>query len=534
MALSAKLKVPLPDKGIMVRRSGTYHYVYKIIRSYRNDKGQATSERISIGKLDEKSGLLLPNNNYWLYYEQDAIELLPSFDSIRSLGATFLITTILRSFQIEHILKATLGPERAAQVLTAATYMVCRGNIMEHILGWCEGYTLHETAMSDRQASALFASITHDERMAFFKLWARKHPKDCYLAYDVTSFSSYAKGIEDTEWGYNRDGDKLPQINLGCYMGYESALPLFYVTYPGSIVDKSHMSYMMAYNDDLGIDDATFVMDKGFASTVNIRYMHSKQLPYILSVTVRHKATKDAIDKVRDTILSMKQRIGQGVYADHVRGFFYGELSNMHIYYDPGLAEAHRADLYRTVEAQKERLGQLEQLTKREAKRYSAFFDIDLAKDGSFTLECSHPRIDEAAKNAGFFCLLTSTGLDSAEVLNIYRRKDVIEKGFDDLKNHIDMKRLRTHNTHTTDGKLFCAFVALIAASHINARLGTFMRDNSMSKDSVIAELEKIKAVIVSADRRLMNPITKTQRSILETFGLGENEVKSYITSSHQ
>jgi hypothetical protein len=32
-----------------------------------------------------------------------------------------------------------------------------------------------------------------------------------------------------------------------------------------------------------------------------------------------------------------------------------------------------------------------------------------------------------------------------------------------------------------------------------------------MSKDSVIAELEKIKAIFASADRRLMNPITKTQ-----------------------
>jgi transposase len=257
--------------------------------------------------------------------------------------------------------------------------------------------------------------------------------------------------------------------------------------------------------------------------------MHSKRLPYILGVEVRHKATRDAIDKVRDTILSMKQRIGQGIYARHVRGFFYGGISNMHIYCDPGLAEAHRADLYRTIEVQEERLSQLAQLTKHEAKRYSAFFDIDPAKDGTFTFERSYPRIDEAAKNAGFFCLLTSAELDSAEVLDIYRRKDVIEKGFDDLKNHIDMKRLRTHNTHTTDGKLFCAFIALIITSHINAKLGEFMKGRSMSKDSVIAELEKIKAIFASADRRLMNPVTKTQRSILEAFRLDENEVKSYI-----
>lgn len=530
MPLSEKTKVPLPDKGITTRRSGPYRYVYKVIRSYRNDKGQPTSERISIGRLDENSGMLIPNDNYWQHYQQTTVELLPSYDSIRSVGATLLVTRILHTLQVERILKSALGDERAAQVLTAATYMTCRGNVMEHMLEWCEGFTLNETPIDDRGASTLFASITHDERMAFFKLWAREHAEDCYLAYDVTSFSSYAKGIEDTEWGYNRDGDKLPQINMGCYMGYESALPLFYVTYPGSIIDKSHMSYMMAYNDELGIGNVTFVMDRGFCSTANVRYMHSEQLPYIMGVEVRHKATKNAIDKVHDSILSLKQRISQGIYAGHVRDFFYGELSNMHIYYDPGLAEAHRTDLHRTINVQEEKLRQIAKLTKREAKRYSAFFDINLGQDGTFTFERNYSRIDDAAKNAGFFCLLTSTELGSTEVLDIYRRKDVIEKGFDDLKNHIDMKRLRTHNTNTTDGKLFCAFVALIAVSHINTKLGEFMKDKSMSKDSVIAELEKVKAISASADKRLMNPLTKTQRSILEAFELGEDDVKAYIT----
>jgi hypothetical protein len=48
----------------------------------------------------------------------------------------------------------------------------------------------------------MFAAITYDERMKFFKAWAELHTEDKYLAYDVTSLSSYAKGIEDTEWGY--------------------------------------------------------------------------------------------------------------------------------------------------------------------------------------------------------------------------------------------------------------------------------------------------------------------------------------------
>jgi transposase len=289
------------------------------------------------------------------------------------------------------------------------------------------------------------------------------------------------------------------------------------------------MSYMMAYNTELGISNVTFVMDKGFCSTANIRYMHSEQLPYILGTEVRHKATLTAIEKVRGEIVSMSRRIGQGVYAQSLRGFFYGEQTNLHIYCDPALAESHRADLYRSVETQDERLCQLEQLTKREARRFRPFFDIELKEDGTFTFVRNYERIDAAAQNAGFFCLLTSTGLTSAETLSHYRRKDVIEKGFDELKNHVDMKRMRTHNTHTTDGKLFCAFIALIAVSQMNTKLAAQEKDLIMSKTSAILELEKIKVILTHDDRRLMNPLTKTQRFLLETLGLCEDALKAYV-----
>ena len=68
------------------------------------------------------------------------------------------------------------------------------------------------------------------------------------MAYDVTSVSSYSKGIEDLEWGYNRDKEKLPQVNMGLYYGEECGLPLYYRVYPGSISDKAHLKYMTAGN----------------------------------------------------------------------------------------------------------------------------------------------------------------------------------------------------------------------------------------------------------------------------------------------
>jgi hypothetical protein len=214
MSLSSKVKVPMPETGIITRHSGTYQYVYKVLKAYRDAKGQPNNDRVSIGRRDADSGMLIPNDNYWKFYDANTVELLPSYDSVRSIGATFLIQKILETTGSNTILDNVFGSERAAIIKTVVAYMVCRGNVMEHIFDWCETSTLHETATDDRQASALSASITYDEKMEFFRQWSSAHREDSYLAYDVTSFSSYAKGIQDTEWGYNRDGDSLPQINL--------------------------------------------------------------------------------------------------------------------------------------------------------------------------------------------------------------------------------------------------------------------------------------------------------------------------------
>ncbi len=48
---------------------------------------------------------------------------------------------------------------------------------------------------------------------------------DEYVAYDVTSISTQAHGVEEAEWGYNRDKERLPQVNFGMYYGEESRLP---------------------------------------------------------------------------------------------------------------------------------------------------------------------------------------------------------------------------------------------------------------------------------------------------------------------
>ena len=92
----------------------------------------------------------------------------------------------------------------------------------------------------------------------------KRRKSDEYIAYDVTSISSYSKQISELEWGYNRDKEKLPQINMGMYYGESSRFPLYYRIYPGSISDKTHLKYMTENQSFTESGKIRYVMDRGF------------------------------------------------------------------------------------------------------------------------------------------------------------------------------------------------------------------------------------------------------------------------------
>ena len=258
MTLDPRHQVDMPTTGVNIRALKNSHPVYLAIpgSGRRNARGTPTKDRVCVGKMDPVTRKLIPNSNYWNRFGLDeAARVIPAYESARTIGGAFLVDAMMGQLGLAKTLDETLGAERAKLVMTVALYMIARGNVLDGLLDYCQANTLSETPLSSQAASKLFAAIGHDDRMAFFKRWVARLPSEAYLVYDVTSFSTYAKGIGAREYGYNRDGDRLPQINLGCYVAQDRGLPVFYVTYPGSIVDKAYLPKMMEFNDDLGVPE---------------------------------------------------------------------------------------------------------------------------------------------------------------------------------------------------------------------------------------------------------------------------------------
>ena len=203
MALNGTILVDMPAHCVRAKKNGTV-YVQYTIRAYRNEKGKPTSERVSIGKEDPETGKLIPNRNYYEYVEKRQQMELPAF--VRSCGTYAAVSGISESLGLKKLLKEHFGEERAREILTVSHYMLLRGNVMYYLPDWSEEtVSFGGTHLSSAGISRLFSGITENERICFFNDWMKRKKNTEYLAYDVTSISSYGKNMENLEWGYNRD-----------------------------------------------------------------------------------------------------------------------------------------------------------------------------------------------------------------------------------------------------------------------------------------------------------------------------------------
>jgi transposase len=106
------------------------------------------------------------------------------------------------------------------------------------------------------------------------------------------------------------------------------------------------------------------------------------------------------------------------------------------------------------------------------------------------------------------------------KALQVYRDKDAVEKCFDDLKNVLDMKRLRMHTSATVDGRLFVQFIAVILISALPKK----MKESSLIRDYTVREflleMEETLTRIKYSGRykSFVSEATKKQRHILETL----------------
>ena len=130
-------------------------------------------------------------------------------------------------------------PNSYRQMLSVVYYLILENNAsMLRLEKWGEIYRHpYGENIPSQRSSELFQSITDESRHHFFALQGRRRLDKEYLAYDISTISSYSQCLKQVQYGKNKENDRLPQINLALVFSEQSNLPFYYRKLSGNIPD---------------------------------------------------------------------------------------------------------------------------------------------------------------------------------------------------------------------------------------------------------------------------------------------------------
>jgi transposase len=529
--------VALPTKKVILKKIKTSIYVYYNVCSFRNKKGQPSSVQVSIGRLDKSTGKLYPNQRYFDYFPDNKPDYLPTqarkiaketiFDSeqqsitFADYGEVAVLKEIARQTGLLEILKKCF-PTKWKRMLVVAFYMISRGNVMSYINYWFDAtHVGFSNPMSDVDCSRLFESITESEMSLFFIEWLKYHGERDYIAYDVTSMSTQSVNISNAEWGYNRDGDKLAQLNFGMFYGVTRRIPVYYDLYNGSIPDVAYLEHMVLRAKDFGINKLCFVFDRGFLSNDNLTFLLDNGFSFITAMPSHLQETMNLIDKVKFDIVKHSNKIdGFEIFGVKENVEINGRKLTAHVCFNNDKKTLEIREILSHVNKLEKELIKINK-SKKLSKRFSNYFVIEEQSKSTIKYKLDERKIDERLSRAGFYILLcVDSEITTGEVVKTYKERNVIEVNFNQLKNDLDFRRLKTHYDKTTDGKVFVGFLALILRSSMVRMIKGHDITKKYTCMKVQLELRKIRLITMTDKSKILSKITKTQKDILEALNI--------------
>ena len=512
----------------------TYHrdkksgrtYVYRVESYWDKEKKSPRNKQICLGRLDQETGEIIPSKRRRKVVERAAAAPGTTVTS-RVAGPYLLLEKLTQSIKIENLLKKCF-PDDYKLILSLVYYIVHRGGALSRSHPWSTG-CLHpfEDIIPSQRVSELLIRLTEDCRQRFLSLWLSQVQENDWLCYDITSVSSYARNNEYTHFGYNRDGESLEQINIAMLFGQKNRLPAHYRRLPGNISDVSTLKTTAKSLDYLGAGKLHFVLDRGFYSVSNIDELFRRHHKFTTAIPAGRKWIEKLLDIEYEYITSPSNYIitGQDEALYAVSKFYkWGKNKHrswLHLFYNAERAAEEYDRFTRKLVTCREELLSGNTVESHE-ELYERYLIVKETPKRGKKVEFNEAEIQKKRKRySGFFCIMSNKIKDAAEALSVYRNKDTVENCFDDLKNHLDMKRIRVHSAAAMDGRIFLQFIALIYFSLIRSKI----QDNDKLKFLTVRDvMEKMETLVkIKYSNRYGEVFTETtpaQRRIMKVFGI--------------
>ena len=501
-------------------------YAYSVESYWDKEKKAPRNKQVCLGRVDPETGEIIPSKRRKKLVERAAAAPGVTAET-KVAGPDLILTAVAGKHGLDKLLKRCF-PDNWRFMLSLAFFSVQKGLPLSRAEAWsiAHGHPFGE-AISSQMVSELLKSLSEDDRQRFLSLWLEKVVEHDYLCYDITSVSSYSRHNEYTRFGYNRDREHLEQINLAMLFGQKSGLPAHYRRLPGNIGDVATLKTTMKALDYLNCGRMHFILDRGFYSKKNIDELYRRGHRFTVALPSGLKWVNECLDTHADRVHLPSNYLTVGeneaLYAVTER-IPWGEKRHrgcLHIYYNAERAAGDYDRFTRKLLSCREEL-----LAGRPVEANESFYEqylvvTETPKRGRKVTFNEKEIQRRRRRRCGFFCIFSNSIRTAEEALEVYRTKDVVENSFDDLKNQLDMKRLRVHSSPAMDGRLFLQFLALIIVSSIRATLKGDEELQYMSVRVVMEEMETLVRITYSNRYdQVFTEATPRQRKILAAFGV--------------
>lgn len=548
MYLNTTVKIPeMKGKIISKKKGGTTYILYQYGSEYNPDKQYAIPLRTIVGKVSPSdASLMFPNEKFQTYFPDAVIpdELPFAYRSCcLKIGSCIIIQKVLDEYKLVPMLRKRFGEDTGLMLDLVSYLIVDEENAGQYYPDYAFTHPLlteKMTIYSDSKVSRLLKSITKDQCIGFLDDWNRNrdHRSRIYISYDSTNKNSEAGDIDIVEFGRAKDDKGLPVFNLSIAMDKTNRVPLFYEEYPGSVTDVSQFTFMVDKVIEYGYKKIGFILDRGYFSKENIQYIDKNGYTFIIMCKGCKALVSSLVLERQGTFETSRESAIRAykVYGITATAKLYEDDTEeryFHIYYNPSRQAAEREQLEQRIEKFRQFLDKHIGKDTKFGKTYEEYFHLHYDRNGRF---CGADErtdvIERQLKLCGYFCIITSEKMTATQALVQYKGRDISEKLFRSDKTFIGSKSERTHSSASMSSKIFLEFIALIVRNRIYNLLKEQMirmeaRQKYMTVPAALRELEKIEMVRRNAGTyKLDHAVTRTQKTILSSFGLDDDYVR--------
>ena len=548
MYYDSAIQTPMVKGKIITKKKGSAVYIlYQYGTDYNSVKQYSIPKRTIIGKqVPTDPSRMYPNDRYQEFFP-DAVFPEERSEADRSccmrIGSYIVIRYVLEEYQLPKILFKRLGTSARLFLDLVAFSIIDQDNAGQYYPDFAFCHPLFSDRMkiySDSAVSRLLSSIGRDQIIGFLDDWntGRDKKQRIYVSYDSTNKNCQAGDMDLVEFGKAKDDKGVPVFNVSIAFDKSNRVPLFYEEYPGSITDVSQFRCMVDKAIAYGYKKIGFILDRGYFSKENIRYMDANHYSFIIMAKGCKSLVSAMVDSVRNTFETDRKCAIRTykVYGMTITSRLYEDDTDdryFHIFYKPSKQAAERERLEQSIDSMHQFLEKHIGTDTKFGPTYNHYFSLYYKGKKLIGIQERPDVIQKELDLCGYFCIITSEKMTAFQALIQYKGRDISEKLFRADKTFLGCQSMRVQSEEALSSKVFIEFVALIVRNRIyNLLKETMLKiessPNYMTVPAALRELEKIEMIRRNnGSYALDHAVTKKQKIILSAFGLNEDSIRT-------